>query len=73
MKKVSRLGVCKGPARVGWAGHVPVEWVGGSFEGDNPSPSVDGGGAGRTETLYIEVRQGDRPVDPLTWFTSDKG
>lgn len=65
-------------AAYGRAGQVlpegsPVGMMGGSFEGDNPSPSVDGGGAGRTETLYIEVRQGDRPVDPLTWFTSDKG
>lgn len=51
----------------------PVGLMGGGSGGDNPSPSVDGGGAGRTETLYIEVRQGDAPVDPLTWFASDKG
>lgn len=55
----------------------PVGLMGGTLDGTNPaagaSPSVEGGGAGRTETLYIEVRQGDRPVDPLTWFASDKG
>nr|WP_153749673.1 peptidoglycan DD-metalloendopeptidase family protein [Rhodovulum strictum] len=26
----------------------------------------------RTETLYMEVRQGGRPVDPEPWFTQDK-
>lgn len=55
----------------------PVGLMGGTLDGTNPaaaaSPSLEGGGAGRTETLYIEVRQGDRPVDPLTWFASDKG
>ena len=51
----------------------PVGLMGGTAAGRDPSPSVEGGGAGRTETLYIEVRQGDRPVDPLTWFASDKG
>src|SRR5690606_35510960 len=29
----------------------------------------DGGGAERTETLYIELRQGKEPVDPAPWFT----
>lgn len=28
-----------------------------------------GGGAGRTETLYIELRVGKEPVDPAEWFT----
>jgi septal ring factor EnvC (AmiA/AmiB activator) len=37
------------------------------------SQSSDGGGVQRTETLYIEVREGDDPVDPLTWFSTDKG
>ncbi len=39
------------------------------------SPSLDEsgerGGAERTETLYIEVREGNTPVDPLTWFASE--
>lgn len=30
--------------------------------------SVDGGGAQRTETLYMELRQGEEPVDPGIWF-----
>lgn len=32
----------------------------------------DGGGADRSETLYIEVRQDNVPQDPLTWFSTDK-
>ncbi len=37
------------------------------------SPSGESTGAGRSETLYIEVREGDAPVDPLMWFATDKG
>ena len=29
----------------------------------------DGTGAGLSETLYIEVREGGQPVDPAAWFT----
>lgn len=32
----------------------------------------DGGGAERSETLYIEVRQDNVPQDPLAWFSTDK-
>lgn len=35
-------------------------------EGGNPS------GAGGTETLYIELRQGGLPVDPGAWFAETK-
>ena len=35
------------------------------------SPSGERGGAERSETLYIEVREGEKPVDPLTWFATD--
>ncbi len=37
------------------------------------SPTSETSGAGRTETLYVEVREGDAPVDPRTWFATDKG
>ncbi|EYD73100.1 murein hydrolase activator EnvC family protein [Limimaricola hongkongensis] len=30
--------------------------------------TAQGGGAPRPETLYLEVREGDAPVDPGTWF-----
>jgi len=36
------------------------------------SLSGDGTGAERSETLYIEVREGGSPVDPETWFRIDK-
>ncbi|MDG2405642.1 MAG: peptidoglycan DD-metalloendopeptidase family protein, partial [Paracoccaceae bacterium] len=50
----------------------------GLMGGDTPqigaimSQSKDWAGTDRTETLYIEVRQGNSPVDPLDWFTSQK-
>jgi septal ring factor EnvC (AmiA/AmiB activator) len=31
--------------------------------------ATQGTGAGLTETLYIEVREGGKPVDPTEWFT----
>ncbi len=46
----------------------PVGLMGGSLDTVDASPSVEGAGAGRSETLYVEVRQGDGTVDPLTWF-----
>lgn len=30
--------------------------------------TAQGTGAARSETLYLEVRDGDAPVDPATWF-----
>lgn len=30
--------------------------------------ATEGGGVGRSETLYMELRQGETPVDPGTWF-----
>jgi len=36
------------------------------------SLSGDGAGTDRTETLYIEVRMHDGPVDPEIWFRTDK-
>jgi len=53
----------------------PVGLMGG-FEdatGDFLSPSSERTGAALSETLYIEVRQGDTPEDPLGWFADDKG
>ncbi len=36
------------------------------------STSGDGTGTNRSETLYIEVREGNSPADPETWFRTDK-
>ncbi|MCI5110157.1 MAG: peptidase M23 [Marivita sp.] len=40
---------------------------------DIQSPSGERAGEALSETLYIEVRLGDTPEDPLGWFTEDKG
>jgi septal ring factor EnvC (AmiA/AmiB activator) len=36
--------------------------------GASPRDAVAGGGALRPETLYVEVREAGRPIDPATWF-----
>ncbi|GAD54300.1 murein hydrolase activator EnvC family protein [Limimaricola cinnabarinus] len=46
----------------------------GLMGGELPAPheilteTAQGGGARQPETLYLEVREGDAPVDPATWF-----
>ncbi len=57
---------------------APVGLMGGAEPGaqefgeDFVQAARVGGGAGRTETLYIELRQGKTPVDPAPWFTQTK-
>ncbi len=53
---------------------TPVGLMGGAVPeiGAILSLSGDGTGAERSETLYIEVREGGSPVDPETWFRTDK-
>ncbi|MCE8527485.1 peptidase M23 [Ruegeria pomeroyi] len=53
---------------------TPVGLMGGATQeiGAILSTSGDGSGTERSETLYIEVREGDSPVDPETWFQTDK-
>ncbi|MDZ7709055.1 MAG: peptidase M23 [Roseovarius sp.] len=59
-------------------GGSPVGLMGGAGDGSDllaavvPKANGGDGGAGREETLYIEVRQDNSPVDPLTWFATDK-
>ena len=74
------LFVLSGLAEVfGEAGQVipkgtPVGLMGGVIPeiGAILSLSGDGAGTDRTETLYIEVRLNDGPVDPEIWFRTDK-
>lgn len=49
---------------------APVGLMGGSAAESDPnvSFSTSATGALRSETLYIEVREGGRPVDPAPWF-----
>ena len=51
-------------------GGAPVGVMGGQMPDAQGilTESMSGAGASRTETLYIEVREGDAPVDPGTWF-----
>lgn len=53
---------------------TPVGLMGGTAPeiGAILSLSGDGTGTDRSETLYIEVREGGSPVDPETWFQTDK-
>ncbi|MDP5348978.1 MAG: peptidase M23 [Paracoccaceae bacterium] len=50
----------------------PVGLMGGQDAeiGDILANSGNGAGTGRSETLYIEVRQDDAPVDPEAWFAT---
>ncbi|MDU9002961.1 murein hydrolase activator EnvC family protein [Sedimentitalea todarodis] len=53
---------------------TPVGFMGGNTPeiGTILSLSGDGTGAHQSEALYMEVREGGRPVDPATWFRTDK-
>ena len=53
---------------------APVGLMGGAEPGGQEflAAAQEGGGADRTETLYIELRQGKEPVDPAAWFTETR-
>jgi septal ring factor EnvC (AmiA/AmiB activator) len=61
---------------------VPAGAALGLMGGAEPAPAdfgaaflaeaQDGGGAGRSETLYIEIREGSAPVDPTEWFRATR-
>lgn len=75
------LFILSGLAEVfGEAGQVipegtPVGLMGGEVAASSAilSLSGEGGGTGRSETLYIEVRMENSPVDPETWFRTGQG
>ncbi|WP_413220428.1 murein hydrolase activator EnvC family protein [Tritonibacter mobilis] len=75
------LFILSGLAEVfGEAGQVipegtPVGLMGGDAAASSAilSLSGEGGGTGRSETLYIEVRMENSPVDPETWFRTGQG
>jgi septal ring factor EnvC (AmiA/AmiB activator) len=68
------LDVVYGEAGQVIAGGTPVGLMGGSLaeKGDELSPLREGTGTERSETLYIEVRQANRPQDPVAWFRTDE-
>ena len=57
---------------------TPVGLMGGSepaaqeFGADFIKAAQNGGGADRSETLYLELRKGKTPVNPAEWFTQTK-
>ncbi len=53
---------------------TPLGLMGGAEAQTGEAQSTDGDvtGAGRSETLYIEVRQNNTPEDPGLWFRTDK-
>ncbi|NKB28620.1 MAG: peptidoglycan DD-metalloendopeptidase family protein [Rhodobacteraceae bacterium] len=53
---------------------TPVGLMGGSKEADTDLTATQSqsGGQQQTETLYMELRQGDDPVDPATWFATGR-
>ena len=54
----------------------PIGLMGGQDTADGAvlmPTATEGAGNGRTETLYIEVRQDNAPVDPATWFAVQEG
>lgn len=56
----------------------PVGLMGGTepaaqeFGADFVQAAQKGGSAGQTETLYLELRKGKKPVDPTPWFIQTK-
>ena len=53
---------------------TPVGLMGGSDPetGEIVSTAGEGSGNGRSETLYIEVRENGQPVDPESWFRTEQ-
>ena len=43
---------------------------GAAAEADLMAPATEGGGAAEPETLYLELRHGAEPVDPMQWFAA---
>lgn len=69
------MGVSYGQTGQIIAAGTPLGLMGGlpgPAEANALSTRGEGGGAEASETLYIEVRQDNVPLDPLTWFSTDK-
>ncbi|WP_299770935.1 peptidase M23 [uncultured Tateyamaria sp.] len=54
------------------AASTPLGLMGGLPAQNGPSTGGEGGGTDRSETLYIEVRENNVPMDPLTWFSTEQ-
>ena len=69
------LDVVYGTAGEVLPGGSPVGLMGGPATGNDGLLPLreDGAGTGASETLYIEVREQNEPVDPGLWFKTDRG
>lgn len=54
------------------AADTPLGLMGGFPAQNSASTGSEGGGADRSETLYIEVRENNVPMDPLDWFSTEQ-
>ena len=54
------------------AASTPLGLMGGLPAPNAASTGGEGGGAERSETLYIEVRENNVPMDPLEWFSTEQ-
>lgn len=72
---IAGLDVVYGEAGEVLPGGSPVGLMGGPGAGGDGlvTGTADSADPGRTETLYMEVRQDNTPVDPEAWFRTDKG
>ena len=69
------LGVTYGQAGDILAGATPLGLMGGLPGAQVNTTSSSGGevsGVTRSETLYIEVRQDNTPLNPQTWFSFEQ-
>ena len=71
---LSGLDQAFGEAGQGLPPGTPVGLMGGSDPetGEIVSTGGEGSGNGRSETLYIEVRENGQPVDPESWFRTEQ-
>ena len=53
--------------------NAPLGLMGGDAGADADLTQIQATGAEAGETLYVELRQGARPVDPLDWFGPSQG
>ncbi|KIC50157.1 peptidase M23B [Tateyamaria sp. ANG-S1] len=54
------------------AASTPLGLMGGLPAPNAASTGGEGGSAERSETLYIEVRENNVPMDPLEWFSTEQ-
>ena len=69
------LDVVYGAAGEVLPGGSPVGLMGGE-DTESDALLIENGkdaGAERSQTLYIEIREDNTPVDPETWFLTDEG